>query len=59
MMVHLLVITHQQLHTLDVEIHASSGTITGGVIRVYAACVIMDDISQSGSAAEVDRDLLA
>ncbi len=45
--------------TLDVEIHASGGTITGGIIRVYAVCVLMDDISQSGSAAEVDRDLLA
>jgi len=45
--------------TIDVEIDASSGTITGGVIRVYAICIIMDDITQSGSAAEVDRDLLA
>lgn len=45
--------------TLDVEIQASSGTITGGILRVYAVCIIMDDISQSGSANEVDRDLLA
>ena len=45
--------------TIDVEIHASSGTITGGIIRVYAVCVIMDDVSGSGSANEVDRDLLA
>jgi hypothetical protein len=45
--------------TLDVEIQASSGTITGGIIRVYAVCIIMDDIAQSGSANEVDRDLLA
>ncbi len=45
--------------TIDVEIDASSGTITGGVIRVYAICIIMDDITQLGSASEVDRDLLA
>ena len=45
--------------TLDVEIHASSGTITGGIIRVFAVCVLMDEVSQSGSANEVDRDLLA
>ena len=45
--------------TIDVEIHASSGTITGGIIRVYAVCVIMDDVSGSSSANEVDRDLLA
>ena len=44
--------------TIDVEIHASSGTITGGIIRVYAVCLLMDDVSQSGSAQEVDRDLL-
>jgi len=45
--------------TLDVEIHASSGTITGGIIRVFAVCILMDEVSQSGSAQEVDRDLLA
>ena len=45
--------------TIDVEIQASSGTITGGIIRVYAVCVMMDDVSQSTSANEVDRDLLA
>ena len=45
--------------TIDVEIDASSGTITGGVIRVYAICIIMDDITDVGSASEVDRDLLA
>jgi hypothetical protein len=45
--------------TIDVEIDASSGTITGGIIRVYAVCILMDDITQSGSANEVDRDLLA
>ena len=45
--------------TIDVEIHASGGTITGGIIRVYAVCVMMDDITQSTSANEVDRDLLA
>jgi len=26
---------------------------------VYAICILMDDITQSSSAAEVDRDLLA
>ena len=45
--------------TIDVEIQASGGTITGGVIRVYAVCLMMDNISQSASANEVDRDLLA
>ena len=45
--------------TLDVEVHASSGTITGGIIRVYAICIIMDDITADKSASEVDRDLLA
>jgi hypothetical protein len=38
---------------------ASSGTITGGIIRVFAVCILMDEVSQSGSAQEVDRDLLA
>jgi len=45
--------------TIDVEIHASGGTITGGIIRVYAVCVMMDDVTQTTSANEVDRDLLA
>jgi hypothetical protein len=45
--------------TIDVEIHASSGTITGGIIRVFAVCILMDEVSQSSSANEVDRDLLA
>jgi hypothetical protein len=37
----------------------ANGTITGGIIRVFAVCVLMDEVSQSGSANEVDRDLLA
>ena len=45
--------------TIDVEIETSGGTITGGIIRVYAVCVLLDDVSQSSSANEVDRDLLA
>jgi hypothetical protein len=45
--------------TIDVEIETSGGTITGGIIRVYAVCVLLDDVTQSSSANEVDRDLLA
>ena len=45
--------------TIDVEIQASSGTITGGIIRVFAVCLLLDELSQSSSANEVDRDLLA
>ena len=45
--------------TIDVEIDASGGTITGGIIRVFAVCLLLDEISQSSSANEVDRDLLA
>jgi hypothetical protein len=45
--------------TIDVEIQASSGTITGGIIRVFAVCILLDEVSQSSSANEVDRDLLA
>jgi hypothetical protein len=45
--------------TIDVEIETSGGTITGGIIRVFAVCILMDEVSQSSSAQEVDRDLLA
>ena len=44
--------------TIDVEIQAMTGTTTGGVIRMFAVCMNVDDTGDM-TANEVDRDTLA
>ena len=44
--------------TIDVEIQAMTGTTTGGVIRMFAVCMDVDDTGDM-TAQEVDRDTLA
>ena len=44
--------------TIDVEIQAMTGTTTGGVLRMFAVCMDVDDTGNM-TADEVDRDTLA
>ena len=44
--------------TIDIEIQAMTGTTTGGVIRMFAVCLDVDDMGNM-TADEVDRDTLA
>ncbi len=44
--------------TIDIEIQAMTGTTTGGVIRMFAVCMDVDDTGDM-TANEVDRDTLA
>ena len=44
--------------TIDVGIQAMTGTTTGGVIRMFAVCMNVDDTGDM-TANEVDRDTLA
>jgi len=44
--------------TIDVELQAMTGTTTGGVIRMFAVCMDVDDMGTL-EASDVDRDQLA
>jgi len=44
--------------TIDVELQAMTGTTTGGVIRMFAVCMNVDDMGTL-EASDVDRDQLA
>ena len=44
--------------TLDIEIQTQTGTTTGGVIRMFALLMDIDDTGDM-TANEVDRDTLA
>jgi len=44
--------------TIDIEIQAMTGTTTGGVIRMFAVCMDVDD-EGSKSAVDVDRNQIS
>ena len=44
--------------SIDIEIQAMTGTTTGGIIRMFAVCMDVDDQGNM-NADEVGRDQLA